>query len=76
VLVNSTEEIYNGVSVHPEMATSPDIFVARKILSSKYQPFAPKGISFGHLRQSFPRAKIPTTFAHYCFFNEHYLALG
>jgi hypothetical protein len=25
------------------MANSPDIFVARKILSSKYQPYAPQG---------------------------------
>jgi hypothetical protein len=27
-------------SAHPEMTHSPDIFVARKILSSKYQPYA------------------------------------
>jgi hypothetical protein len=31
------------VSAHPEMAILPDIFVARKILSSKYQPYAPQG---------------------------------
>jgi hypothetical protein len=24
---------------HPEMANLPDIFVARKILSTKYQPY-------------------------------------
>ncbi|WP_319524349.1 hypothetical protein [uncultured Desulfosarcina sp.] len=29
----------NLASVHPEMANLPDIFVARKILSSKYQPY-------------------------------------
>jgi len=31
------------VSVHPKMANLPDIFVALKILSSEYQPYAPQG---------------------------------
>ncbi|BBO78760.1 hypothetical protein DSCW_61770 [Desulfosarcina widdelii] len=28
------------IRIHPEMANLPDIFVARKILSSEYQPYA------------------------------------
>jgi hypothetical protein len=30
-------------SAHPEMTNLPDIGVARKILSSEYQPYAPQG---------------------------------
>ncbi|WP_319521415.1 hypothetical protein [uncultured Desulfosarcina sp.] len=37
ILLDNLPKLLKGV--HPEMANLPDIFVARKILSSKYQPY-------------------------------------
>jgi transcriptional regulator GlxA family with amidase domain len=39
------------VSAHPEMANLPDLGVARKILSSDYQPYAPQGHSIDNLEE-------------------------